>query len=371
MLECPKCHCQLENGNFCPECGTKLQTVRVENYCPACKCIVDKGKFCPECGTKLVAESDAIETAPVKQSSAKKAPTKKTSAKKTSAKQIPDQPVVEVQQVHNDIQAAYTLICQQRYAEAVRVLDPYVKKGDPFAQLYMADCYVNGWGVNVDMRKAYLLYKKSSEQGNPHATLCLGVFYERGDGGVKQNVSKALELYWQAHLLGDPQALAVYQNISSNPLVRINAPVMAIGKYYNGEPVVDIRSSVYGWNISGRYLVYSVVFYFVNGDSLEGPISADYNTPADCVLNGMLGSTRSLQTPANETTFVNNVFMIPCEQLWITGYKGTLTYLAHMEVCEILANGQPVGLGSADFEFSLERTSRFLRFPTYEIRPHF
>jgi hypothetical protein len=361
MLECPYCHCQLEKGKFCPECGTQLVLVSIENYCPACKCIVEKGKFCPECGTKLVAEPVASDSAPAK---------KKTS-KKSSAKPSTDKPMTEEQLDQIEVKKAHALLRERRYDEAVRILRKYVRKENALAQLYMADCYDEGWGVKADKKKAYQLYKKSAEQGNPRATLLLGTFYECGDGGVKQNISKALKLYMKAHEMGDRKANSSYQKLFNRQVVRINTPAMTIGKYYNGEPVVDIRSSVYGWNVDGRYLIHSVVFYYIDGDRLEGPIAADSKTPEDCVLNGMLGSTRALQTSDKEITFEDSVFMIPCEQLWIPGYKGRLNFLAHLEVCELLANGQPVGLGHADFEFGLERIGRFLWLPKYELYPYF
>lgn len=367
MLECPCCHLQFENGKFCPECGTQLVLVSVANYCPSCKCIVEKGKFCPECGAKLVAEPAASDSAPENTPPAKKSPAKKTTARKSSSKPKPEEPMTEEQLDEIEVKKAHALLRERRYGEAVRILRKYVKKDNPLAQLYMAECYAEGWGVNPDMKKAYQLYKKSAEQGNPRATLMLGTVYESGIVGVKQNIGKALKLYMKAHEMGDRRAQNLYQKLSNKQVVRINTPAMTIGKYYNGEPVLDIRSSVYGWNVNGCHLIFSVVFYFVDGDRLEGPIASDHKTPEDCVLNGMLGSTRAMQTSEKEITFDNSVFMIPCEQLWIPGYKGRLRYLAHFEVCELLPNGQPVGFCSADCEFGLERISRFLRFPKYEL----
>lgn len=50
--ECPSCHYKVNAGvKFCPNCGTKIPTLR---FCPNCgKPINPDSKFCQECGAKL------------------------------------------------------------------------------------------------------------------------------------------------------------------------------------------------------------------------------------------------------------------------------------------------------------------------------
>ncbi len=51
MVECPKCGNEVEDSNFCDNCGEKI--VKVKN-CPKCNAeLGEKSIFCPNCGTKV------------------------------------------------------------------------------------------------------------------------------------------------------------------------------------------------------------------------------------------------------------------------------------------------------------------------------
>ena len=47
-IKCPKCG-SIQNGNFCSECGTKIEK---EKFCSNCGSKAT-GKFCSQCGTKI------------------------------------------------------------------------------------------------------------------------------------------------------------------------------------------------------------------------------------------------------------------------------------------------------------------------------
>ncbi len=56
-VSCPNCQVTISSGSkFCPECGTKLETVKPKaKFCPECGAKAVEGmKFCSECGHKLV-----------------------------------------------------------------------------------------------------------------------------------------------------------------------------------------------------------------------------------------------------------------------------------------------------------------------------
>lgn len=53
-LFCPDCGAQYESGNFCQECGAKLQEMKPQLVCPSCGHKASSGKFCCMCGHKLV-----------------------------------------------------------------------------------------------------------------------------------------------------------------------------------------------------------------------------------------------------------------------------------------------------------------------------
>lgn len=53
-LFCPDCGAQYESGNFCQECGAKLQEMKPQLVCPSCGHKASSGKFCCMCGHKLI-----------------------------------------------------------------------------------------------------------------------------------------------------------------------------------------------------------------------------------------------------------------------------------------------------------------------------
>ena len=58
-MYCPNCKKEFASGKFCPECGTVLESLEVNNWCPNCNKEYKSGKFCPECGSPLVPKPSA------------------------------------------------------------------------------------------------------------------------------------------------------------------------------------------------------------------------------------------------------------------------------------------------------------------------
>lgn len=51
--ECPNCH-NVQDGNFCTNCGTKKPEQQKAKFCSNCGAKIEDGaKFCPQCGTQL------------------------------------------------------------------------------------------------------------------------------------------------------------------------------------------------------------------------------------------------------------------------------------------------------------------------------
>ncbi|KAI9199653.1 uncharacterized protein BJ171DRAFT_462347 [Polychytrium aggregatum] len=65
------------------------------------------------------------------------------------------------------------------------------------AQLYLAQCYRNGIGVNEEHTKAIELYLSLADRGIPQAQVALGGCYESGEG-VDQDYGTAIEWYSKA-----------------------------------------------------------------------------------------------------------------------------------------------------------------------------
>jgi len=51
---CSKCHADLGNGRFCPQCGTAAAAATAKQFCPECGTAADgSALFCPGCGGKV------------------------------------------------------------------------------------------------------------------------------------------------------------------------------------------------------------------------------------------------------------------------------------------------------------------------------
>lgn len=79
-------------------------------------------------------------------------------------------------------------------------------QGNGYGMNILANCYMNGRGVDKDEAKGIALYEKAAEQGNYLAAGNLGYYYLNGIA-VDQNYAKALELYTTAANSGWPSAL--------------------------------------------------------------------------------------------------------------------------------------------------------------------
>lgn len=85
------------------------------------------------------------------------------------------------------------------FEQAVEWLTKAAKQGcvEAQTQKVLGDCYANGEGVNIDLKKAFEWYTKAAEQGDAWAQFELGSCYYNGKG-VEENRSKAIEWWAKA-----------------------------------------------------------------------------------------------------------------------------------------------------------------------------
>ncbi len=69
-----------------------------------------------------------------------------------------------------------------------------VDGGDEKGARYLAQCYENGWGCDVDAAKAFECYELAAERGDSTATVEVADRYLAGNG-VDQDVEKAMSMY--------------------------------------------------------------------------------------------------------------------------------------------------------------------------------
>lgn len=107
-----------------------------------------------------------------------------------------------------------------------------------YAQYYLAQCYENGIGTEIDLTQAFLMYRKVAERGFSIAMLDLARCYEKGIG-VEHNSEKAH--FWQSKFnsknkdVNIPDMLALYNigRTNSNAPDIDNSPLY----YDNNLPV--------------------------------------------------------------------------------------------------------------------------------------
>jgi len=90
-------------------------------------------------------------------------------------------------------------VCDERLA----VWQVAAEHGDPAAQWLLADCYLEGVGVEQDFEQSYQWVQKAAEQGLARAQITLGHFHERGYH-VTEDIIEAVTWYRRAAELKDP-----------------------------------------------------------------------------------------------------------------------------------------------------------------------
>jgi len=68
------------------------------------------------------------------------------------------------------------------------------KEGDPEAQFDLGNDYLNGWGVEIDPKRAAKWFTKAAGNGYAPGQYHLGELYSKGDG-VAQNYQEALRWF--------------------------------------------------------------------------------------------------------------------------------------------------------------------------------
>ena len=94
---------------------------------------------------------------------------------------------------------------KEESARLLKMYKKYIDKCPGLVQLWLAEVYENGFGIEQNYKEAMKLYKKVAEQGNHEALFKIGYFYEEGLG-VKQSYRKAFNLYKKFAKLGNRAA---------------------------------------------------------------------------------------------------------------------------------------------------------------------
>lgn len=110
---------------------------------------------------------------------------------------------VETKVSFEDLELAVDGISTDIYSEE---LLKRAQEGNGAAQNALGCCFLNGEGINKDLKQAAYWISKSVENNYLKGICTMGYMYENGIGGVEKNPQKAVELYRKSALMGFPVA---------------------------------------------------------------------------------------------------------------------------------------------------------------------
>ena len=83
------------------------------------------------------------------------------------------------------------------------------------AQSNLGVMHENGQGVPQNFKEAVRWFTKAAEQGNTHTQFNLGDLYMNGEGGIKQDLTRALKLFRLAAAQGHEPAKAAMPQVEA------------------------------------------------------------------------------------------------------------------------------------------------------------
>ena len=238
MKKCPNCNYETDRNDdlFCCKCGTKLKTIRLNDFCSTFGTKMEPEADCP---TKCNAEAAISAPAPAPDSDAPviSVSDECDSRKKLSLTVDGFSPAMEDDLETNDdaeslvrkgldfleknncdaaivslrkaadqgnTEAQYLLgeCCfygnglEENEEEAVKWWLKAAKKGHAESQFWLGNCYYMGQGVEENLKEAAKWYQAAAEQGHAQAQTLLGALYSFGSG-VEQDQETAVK-WWKA-----------------------------------------------------------------------------------------------------------------------------------------------------------------------------
>jgi len=122
--------------------------------------------------------------------------------------------------------------------------------GDASAQSNLGIMYQRGMSVEVNLKKAFILFQLAAAQKNPYGQFNLAEMYERGDV-VERDLDKAMTMY--EVVLSNPDADSKVSIASMTAIVRIQSSYSTI---YNESLKADKSTTpemLYGTKYGGDY----------------------------------------------------------------------------------------------------------------------
>jgi len=112
-----------------------------------------------------------------------------------------------------DIEDAVHAMREGNFAEAYCILRPHADAGDAEAQYNVGWMYLNGYGLAINDSLALEWWQRAADQGHIDATFSMAMLYSLGEGQVKKNMDRAIDLYLVAAEDGHEDARLIIRSM--------------------------------------------------------------------------------------------------------------------------------------------------------------
>ena len=327
---CPNCKAEVEQSNYCPECGAMLVEPKIVNYCPKCQTIVKKGKFCPDCGTKLEQKSILPEKR-AKDSSSKE-------PQHSEEEHEVDVLMRRANQFEIDNNKAMARACYKKAAafhdlNALCRLgidceydDPYTafwyfeeaaELGHMLSQYLLAEMYAEGRGCTQSPTRAAEWYKAAADQGHE-------------DAKIKYNAITK-ELKKELRKKSRPSVKPKSPNSASASITQIRLETEVL--YKQLYPSITVHADVKVTNVKKNRIKCRMDFINLNNDG--APIKVKSRDPEELGVDDFLGKDYYETPAADEKTYSDFTFTAPYYILCNHNSRGTHKIAARVSVYEL------------------------------------
>jgi TPR repeat protein len=112
-----------------------------------------------------------------------------------------------------DIDDAVHAMREGNFAEAYCLLRPHADAGDAEAQYNIGWMYLNGYGLAINDSLALEWWQRAADQGNVDAIFSMAMLYSLGEGQVKKDMDRAIDLYLLAAEDGHEDARLIIRSM--------------------------------------------------------------------------------------------------------------------------------------------------------------
>lgn len=148
------------------------------------------------------------------------------------------------------------------------------EQGHPLGEVGLCSCYLFGYGVEINLPKAFELCSKSANQNHPAGEVYLGLFYLNGNV-VEQDVSKTFNLCYKSAEQGYPLGEA-YLGLCYQYGIGVNKNELKAFEFYS-------KSAEQGHSIGSLYL--SKCYEYGIGTSTDISKVIDIRTKIYSIMN--------------------------------------------------------------------------------------